>query len=151
MTITDLKEYYQEYDRAMQKVLEKAPVTAGLLGMGDSPKNAPCHEIFYEKVGAWAAEFAASQPTAGEAAEALSLILEAAARRRGQETYWYCYAAQGHGQPLIGLLTAQDAGDILRRYEADYPPIDRMPVQQRIVKELKKQAKPGTGLFGRRR
>lgn len=148
MDISGLKEIYEEYDRACQRAVEAAPLCGGLLGMGDSPKNAPCHEIFYEKAGAWTAAFVKSQPTAREAAQALALILQAAAERRGKETYWYCYAAQGHGEALVALVTPEAAQALSGWYEAAYPAIDRMPVQKKIAKHLKKQANISGGLFG---
>lgn len=143
MSINDLQDIYEEYDRAYGKAVQKAPAAGGLLGMGDSPKNAPCHDDFYEKVAAWVADF--SSGDAAEAARALDVILKAAAQRRGKDTYWYCYAAQGHGEKLVGLLTPGDAAAALAWYEAEYPAIDRMPVQQRLVKRLEKQAKSGAG------
>lgn len=151
MSIDELKAYYEEYDRAYLKAVMKAPPLSGAFGIGDELKSAPCHEIFYEKVENWAAEFVKTRPEPQAAAQALDVILKAAANRRGQGTYWYCYAAQGHGIGLVEWLTAEDAAAVLSWYEAEYPPIDRMPVQQKLCKELKKQAKPGFTLFGRGR
>lgn len=151
MDITQLRECYETYERDYRKALQKASPCAGLLGLGDSPKHAACHEIFYEKVGAWVAEFCASNPTAQEAAQAAELILQAAQLRRGQDTYWYCCAAQGHVLPLIELLEPETARKLQAWYQQAYPPVERMPVHKKIDKLLKKQAKTGENLPGRSR
>lgn len=149
MSMDELRAYYKEYDEAYLKAVMKAPPLSGAFGIGDELKGAACHEIFYEKVENWVAEFVKTQPTADAAAEALDVILKAAADRRGKDTYWYCYAAQGHGIPLVEWLTESDAAAVLSWYEKEYPSIDRMPVQQKLCKRLQKQAKPGLNLFGR--
>lgn len=152
MDIAELAEIYAEYDRAYEKAVAAAPVTGGLLGMGDSPKNAACHEIFYERAGAWAEGFAAADPSPEAAAQALELILKAADLRRGQGTYWYCYAAQGYGEALTDRVDPAAAAALLDWYEGAYPAIDRLPVQKRLVKALKARARAGARrpLLGRR-
>lgn len=140
-SLEQLKGIYLKYSEDYAKAVAKAPLCAGLLGLGESPKNAPCHEIFYESVGQWTEAFLRSDPTAEEAGEALKWILEAADRCRDSGTYPYCFAAQGHAEKLIALAPAQVSLALCQWYDRAYPPIERMPVQKKIYKLLKKHAK----------
>lgn len=140
-SIQQLQEIYEKYDQAFERAAAEAPIGAGLFGMSGGPKDAPCHEIFYGQVADWVAGWNAALPSPQAAEQAVRLILEAAASRRDAGTYWYCYAAQKHAEPLIALLNPASARELLARFEELYPPIDRMPVQQKLCKLLKKQGK----------
>lgn len=139
--VEQLKEIYTRYEQAYARAQADAPACGGLLGMGESPKNAACHEVFYEAVEQWAAEFAQGNPGPEAAEEAAELILTAAHRYRDTGLYWYCYAAQGHAAQLVEFLTPQAAARLQSWYDSAYPVLDRMPVQKKLYKQLKKQAK----------
>lgn len=142
-----LEAIYAQYETSYAKAVAEAPICAGLLGMGESPKNAACHEVFYEAVGSWAKAFAEGGPSAEDAYKAVEQILKAADRCRDTGRYWYCYAAQGHAQSLIGFLTARDSETLQIWYDGAYPKLERMPVQKKIFQLLKKQAKQRQRFF----
>lgn len=142
-----LEAIYDQYETAYAKVVAEAPICAGLLGMGESPKNAACHQVFYEAVGSWVEAFAEGRPSPEDAYKAVEQILKAADRCRDTGRYWYCYAAQGHAQSLMGFLTAGDSAALKIWYDRAYPPLERMPVQQKIYRALSKQAKQRHAFF----
>ena len=50
-------------------------------------------------------------------------------------------AVQSLTQPLIGLLSPQDAGELAALFEKRFRRRERMPVQVRLIKELRARSK----------
>lgn len=136
MDLQELREIYDAYAEAAEKVCREASFFAGAFGTGDDPRNHYCHVAFYEKVEKWCAEYAAAQPAPENAAEAVRFIVEAAGRDREKPIWWFCCAAQKHVLPLIPLLREADAADILESFRSLYPKMDWTPVQQQLEKAL---------------
>lgn len=137
----ELQLIYDQYDEKLAKVKAAASAFAGAFNMGDDPRKDACHQVFYEKVEAWTDAFAASAPDEKTAAAAAGLILEAAAIRKNDDTYWYAYAAQKHACKLIPMLAPADALEIRTRFLAQYPKLDWSPVQQEVIKALNARTK----------
>ena len=135
-----LFEIYDHYDQVLHKVLEEASITDGLFGMGDDPRNNPCHIAFYEGVEKWVAEFCQGEPDNTAAFEAAEQIITAAAKKRGDPSFWFLFAAQGHAKPLIAKLTTHQCAELRGFYDDNYPRLERMPVQKEVYKLLKKGA-----------
>ena len=127
-----LQQIYEDYDRRYQEAVEKAPAFSGFFGVGDVVKNHPCHMDFYEAVGAWTEALAAQAPESDRVAEAVRWILS-----QGGEN-WYHLAAHGQVRILIPLLKPQDRRTLGDWYEKSYPRRKRLPVQNEILKLLKK-------------
>lgn len=138
--LEELKGIYSEYEEKLAKVAEAASVFAGAFHMRDDPRNHACNELFYEKAEQWAADFSQSDASAEDAAEAVRWILNYSAQNRESRTYWYTYAAQKHAAGLIPMLRPADAGSILEAFSAQYEKKNWLPVQEELVKLLKKQA-----------
>lgn len=138
--LESLQKIYDQYEVRLGKVIAKAGFGAGLFGMGDDPRKHGCNDMFYEELEQWAAEFAAGNPSEEEAAQAVRWILSYSAAHKGGPTYWYSFAAQKHAGGIISHLAVQDAARILEKFQADYPRDARMPVQEEILKLLRKQS-----------
>lgn len=135
-----LKDLYAAYARQAQDVRKKARVTDGMFGMGEDPKNDPCHGAFYENVSDWIDTFCATAPTAKGAAEALLFMMEAPAGQEKKDSYWMMFAALGSARKLVPGLNRQDAQALLERMEQLYPRHLRLPAQEQLYRELKKKA-----------
>ena len=136
-----LKACYSDYIAASEKAERNKSAWNGAFGIGTSTKDHPCHDMFYEAVGAWCEAFLAGDPTQAQAEEAVRFLLESADQYRDTPVYWYMYAAQGLARPLIPLTGPRFAADMRQWYREHYPRRDRLPVQQEVYKLLKKQEK----------
>ena len=137
----ELKEIYEAYIQKSARVTADAPALAGVWGMGEDPKNHPCHIEFYEAVEAFLTDFL-SQPHPEEILyEAAGWIIRTPAAYKDQAVFWYMFAAHGLCKPLIPLLTPAHCAELREFYDDNYPKFDRMPVQRDLYKLLKKRAK----------
>lgn len=139
--LNQLKEYYEKYDAKALKVKQETKGFGGILGMGEDPRNHPCHVEFYEGVEQMVREFLASGPVSAEVAAAARFILEAANVRREAQSYWFTYAAQGHVIPMIPYMNAADCKALADWYDGVYTKLERMPIQRELYKKLRKAAK----------
>lgn len=138
--VGQLKERYEKYVQDVAQVFAKAKPADGLFGWGDDPKNDPCHMAFYEDVEKWVKAFQAAQPEQAAVFEAVRFMLETPAAYRGENCYWFMYAAQGLCRELIPGLSGQQCAGLRNFYDDNYPKRDRMPVQKEVYKLLKKGA-----------
>ena len=134
-----LKECYQRYIAAAEKAEKNKTGWNGIMGIGASTKDHPCHDDFYEAMGQWCEGFLQKAPTQAEAEEAVTYIFEMSEQFRGKLPYWYMYAAHGFTRPLIPLVSPQVAGRMRIWYNDRNPRQERMPVQREVFKLLKKQ------------
>ena len=139
--INELKAMYGAYIEKSFEVRKKAPLFAGMLGLGSDPRRHPCHEEFYEAVIAWTEKFVQSEPTAEEAMEVASFMLEAPAPERERDAFWFLWVAVGNIRSLIPMLKKEDCKALAARFDELYKKRDRMPVQVETYKKLVKAAK----------
>lgn len=135
-----LEERYQRYRDEADLVRKISSPADGLFGFGNDPKNHPCHEQFYDDVGAWMQTFLETRPGAAEAYAAARFILGAPVECAGKESYWMMYAAQGWCRKLVDCLDAPGCAALRDYFDDQYPKRDRMPVQQELYKALKRGA-----------
>lgn len=140
MDLQELREIYNTYADATEKVCKEAGLFAGAFGTGGDPRNDYCHVAFYEKVEKWCAEYVSSRPAPEDAVQAVRFIVEAAGLDREKPTWWFCYAAQKHVLPLIPLLRESDAAEILESFRSLYPKVDWTPVQRQLMEVLIRQS-----------
>ena len=133
-----LKACYESYFAKAQKVWKERPAWDGMLGLGASTKDHPCHMEFYESVQLWVEDFLKA-PTTETAETAITYILQTPENYRGQFTYWTLYAAQGLARPLVALISPAHAGRMRAWYDATYSRQERMPVHRQLYKLLKKR------------
>ena len=136
-----LKACYDKYIAEAAQVWKNRPVLDGVLGMRSSTKDHPCHVEFFEAVSAWVDGFVKSDPTAEQAEEAVSFVLQTSEQYKGQFTYWAMFAAHGLMRPLIPLVSPQYAARTRQWYNEHVPRADRLPVHKDLFKLLKKREK----------
>ena len=129
-----------DYLETAAELEAKRRPTDGLLGMRPGPADDPCHQRFAAELEALLRECAAEASSA-EAAEILRLLFDKADdKRMPLSAYWMLIAVQGFGSGLIPLLDKAEAAGLLELYSAQYPRWERLPVQNRILKQLARQA-----------
>ena len=141
MEYKQLTEIYEDYILKTGKVLQEASTFAGVWGMGEDPKNHPCHMEFYNAVEAFLKELLQEDHPEETLSAVAGWIIRAPADHRDQTVFWYMYAAHGLCTPLIPLLSAAHCAELRDFYDDHYPKMDRMPVQRDLYKALKKRAK----------
>ncbi len=134
-----LKACYAKYLAEAEKVWKHRPVWDGVLGIGSSTKDHPCHIEFYEGVEAWVENFVKNGPDQQQAEEAVTYILEAAEPHRNKFPYWTLFAAHGLARPLIAYVSPQFAAQTREWYNEHYPRRERLPVHKDLFKLLKKR------------
>lgn len=139
--VAALQELYQNYNAEATKVRKSASWFDGIFGMGNDPRKHYCHDAFYENAGKWTQAFVASNPSAEIALAAATWILEAPAKNRNTEGYWYMFAAMAYADPLVPLLRKEDCKTLTKLLDDLYPKVERMPVQQNLYKKLIKAGK----------
>lgn len=139
--LAQLQAIYEGYDEMAAKVSRETKGMRGIWGMGEDPRNHPCHEEFYNQVEGWVMWFLETQPDSAAAMDAAKLILGAAAQRRDKESFWFTFAAQSHAVPLIPWMTSQDCAQLAQWYDTQYTKLERLPAQRNMYKKLVKASK----------
>ncbi len=139
--IIALQALYEAYNQEATRVRRTAKPFDGVFGMGNDPRNNPCHDLFYDNVRSWVQDFETSAPSPEVAAAAVRYLLETPAQYRQQECYWYMYACIGFAERLIPFLKKEDCAALSQLLSSLYAKYDRMPVQRRVLKLLTKAGK----------
>ena len=127
---------YQEDLIALDKSLRPGD---GIFGFGKVPGDDACHERFDKRAAELAESWAQPDRDRDEAAELVCRILRCE-RELSLPVYaqGMLVAIQRHVLPLIPLLTSAEARDMRRWYERQYPFYNRAPIQNDILRALKK-------------
>ena len=139
--VARLQERFQQYYETAREVRRKAPVFAGLFGLGSDPKKDPFHEAFLKDVGELVAEFVGTEPQEYQVVSVIKWLVEIADQYKHDDIVWYLYAIQGHVKPLIPLLTEEMARRLADWYNSLYPRRIRLPLQDDIYRLMTKQGK----------
>lgn len=140
-TVTQLQGLYEDYHQQVKKVRRAARAFDGIFGLGNDPRNDPCHEAFYRSVGTWVEELIAAGPDQAQLMEAAVWIVEGPSAYKDQESYWYMFVCHGYLKPLIPLLSSENCRILQARFEEMYPKRERMPLQKEILKLLSRAGK----------
>ena len=136
-----LKELYSDYARDVEAQEKTRRPTEGMLGIGRKPGEDPCHERFFNRLGALTEEMARDGVSGDELAETAKMILTEEKRTAlPSYAHWMLLAAHRHVLPLIPHLTPDAAGRLLSEYESAYPRFRRLPMQKEIIKALRQAA-----------
>ena len=149
----EIQQRYEAYREEIAKVIANAKPGAGLFGIGISPKNDPCNDRFFTDIQNSLAGIAERAPSSDEAEEVMSYIYTAQESRRQDFVFFVLSAIHGMTLPLVKYLTPEAAGRLADAYEENVKRVERMPVQQQLLKELYERAgrqPKKKGLFGRR-
>lgn len=138
-TATEIQEIYTRYEQKLEKAAKAASPFAGAFNMGDDPRKHPCNELFYEETEEYTASLLNSTDTA-EITRTVQWILTYPAEHKGENTYWFSYAAMRHAVGLIPRMEQQAASEMLAAFRELYPKEEWLPVQQEVVSALKKRA-----------
>ncbi len=126
-----------EYDMAVKEVEGKRKFFDGLLGMGNHPGNAACHEVMDRQVLDLCRE-AAGEAGPEEAAGLIREIYAAEGKWHGPEhARLMLLAVQRHTMELIDRLDEKDRQELARQYAERYPRRKRLPVQNQVLDRLK--------------
>ena len=93
-----------EYAQAVTEVQKSRKMFDGVLGLGNHPSNAPCHDVFDKKVESLCLE-AAEPENGAERAALVEAVFGAEGQCKGPEyARLMLIAAQRHTLPLLPLL-----------------------------------------------
>ena len=127
-----------EYNEEVQKVQQKRKFFDGVLGMGQHPGDAHCHEAMDQKVKELC-DRAAAEADAGEAAELTGAVFQSAMKWKGPEyARLMLLAIQRHTLVLIPLLEKEKKEELRALFEKNYPRRTRVPVQDQVLALLRK-------------
>ena len=138
MALTD--EFFNamhEYDSAVQEVQKKRKFFDGLLGMGNHPANAACHELMDQRVAELCRQ-AAESADPGEKAALIRAVFQAEPSWEGPEyARLMLTAIQRHTLEVIPGLEPSEREALKEWYLEAYPRHRRLPVQEQVLKALK--------------
>ena len=138
----DVRALYEAYIAKVEQLVRDRKPGEGVFGLKGGPKDDPCHDRFAEDLGALLKAYAREEHTPAETRALLEYIYTVPLEHREpRSAYWMLMAVHGLCGELVERLTREDAGALRRRYAADYPPWERLPVQKKTLDALKKQAK----------
>ena len=132
-----LRELYESYLGEVELLELNRKPGAGIFGLKGGPADDPCHDRFAETLRGFYEEFAAQTSVRELMAYACTVPT---VRREPRTAYWMLIAVQSLTQPLLGLLTPQDAGELAALYEKSYKRRERMPSQIKLIRALRDAA-----------
>ena len=136
-----LQELIRAYLEEVRAVERKKGPLAGAFGMKGGPADDPCHDRFTEALRAMLEDFAQAKPEPAEARALLEQLLAPPPKDCPRSAYWMLLAVHGLTEGLIPALDRENARALLERYGKDYQRRLRLPVQQKLFRQLEKQAK----------
>ena len=113
-----------------------------LFGLKFGPSDDPLHDRFAKEMAALLSDFASEKPDSAALRPVLEKLLRAAKENpEPKSAYWMLVAVQGLSRELIPGLNREDAAALMKDYERTWPRHARLPVQDDVLKCLKKAAK----------
>ena len=136
-----LQGLYEAYLKEVELLEFNRKPGAGIFGLKGGPADDPCHDRFAETLRGFYEEFAAQEPESAAVRQLMEYACTVPTVRREPRTaYWMLIAVQSLTQPLLGLLTPQDAGELAALYEKSFKRRERMPMQIKLIKALRARA-----------
>ena len=135
-----LRALYANYLKEAETAEKNRRLGAGWFGTKGGPADDPCHDRFAETLRSYLEELSGA-PSAFIRQELAYICTAPLDHPEPRAAYWMLVAVQGLTQPLIGLLTPQDAASLGELYEKSFRRSERMPVQIKLIKELKAASK----------
>lgn len=139
--LSRLEALYHDYIDTVRELERNRKLGDGLFGIKPGPADDPCHDRFAADAEKLLKEFGDTSPASEDCAAVLRYLFTAPeAWQELTSAYWMLIAVQGFGADLIGYLDPADAKALAELYSAHYPRQNRLPVQNKILKELKRRA-----------
>ena len=133
----ELQGILAEYDQAVQELQKKRKALDGILGLGNHPGNAACHELMDRQVEALCRK-AGEEGSPGERAALVRTIFETESAWRGPEyARLMLVAIQRHTLGILPGLEKADRDALAAWYQKQYPRRKRLPVQEQVLAALK--------------
>ncbi len=127
-----------EYEEAVRDVQKNRKLFDGVMGLGNHPGNAPCHDALDKKVETLCRE-AAGPENSAERETLIREICQAALDWKGPEyARLMLVAVQRHTLGLIPELEPEERERLAAWYQKAYPRWNRLPVQSQVLSALKK-------------
>ena len=130
--LEELERLIQEYVAFASTLKKESLVQKMFMDRRSNDSDHPAHMAFYDAVGQWASDFAASEPCQQELVTALNRLLLTARNYKNHMAYWYLLVIQGHAANLIPLLEDGNRQHLLEAFEDHYPSREQLPVQKNI-------------------
>ena len=144
----NLEFYLARMDRLLEDYLDAAwnqernRKPSELFGLKFGPSDDPLHEHFAGDMAALLSDFAAGHPDSAALRTVLAKLFSAAKDYRDPKSaHWMLVAIQGLARDLIPGLSREDAAALAEDYESVWPHRARLPVQDDVLRALKKAAK----------
>ena len=119
--------------------LERSRKPSELFGLKFGPADDPLHERFARDMAALLAGFADEEPDSAALRTVMTKLFGAAKQYpEPKSAAWMLVAVQGLARELIPALNREDAAALAKAYEAAWPRRARLPVQDDVLKDLKK-------------
>ena len=113
-----------------------------LFGLKFGPADDPLHDRFAGNMAALLSDFGSDGPDSTQLRALLNKLYSAAKDNpEPRSAYWMLVAIQGLSRELIPSLSREDAAALAKDYESAWPRRARLPVQDDVLKTLKKVAK----------
>ena len=136
------RELYEAYRKEVDLAEFNRKPGAGLFGMKGGPADDPCHDRFAERLHAFYEELAAQGTDSGTVRGLMEYACGAPLGKDvPRSAFWMLIAVQSLTQPLIALLDSADAEALAELYEKSYRRSERLPVQIKLIRELKEASK----------
>lgn len=140
--------YLARMDRLLEDYLaaaeqqERNRKPSELFGLKFGPADDPLHDRYAKDMAALLSDFAAEQPDSADLRTVLEKLYALAKENpEPKSAFWMLVAVQGLSRELIPGLKPEDAAALTRDYESAWPRRTRLPVQDEVLKLLKKAAK----------
>ena len=113
-----------------------------LFGLKFGPSDDPLHDRFAQDMAALLSDFASEHPDSAALRSMLTKLFGAAEENPDPKSaHWMLVAIQGLARELIPGLSREDAAALASDYGSAWPRRARLPVQDDVLKALKKAAK----------
>lgn len=144
----NLDYYAARMDRLLEDYLDAAwnqernRKPSELFGLKFGPSDDPLHDAFARDMAALLGGFVSEKPDSASLRTVLAKLFGAAKEYpEPKSAHWMLVAIQGLAGELIPELSREDAAVLAKDYEAAWPRRTRLPVQDDVLKALKKAAK----------
>ena len=124
-----LKKLTEDYISATDALLANRRFGEGMFGMPDSARSSPVHMEYFNAVEAAVKEYVSGTPQAETTDEAVRFLLTASEE----------IPCNNLASWMIPLMSEEKRAEMYAWFNEHVPRLQRMPVQQKIIKALKKR------------
>ena len=138
-TLEKITSATDEYIETTKRLIANRKFGEGIFGFNDTAKNDPCHINYFNFIEKTINEASESGLSSENAEEIAEFLLKAHAETNCNDlAAWMLIVIQKLALQLIPLLSKAKKEDLLAWYCSYVPRLQRLPIQNDIVKALKK-------------